>query len=82
MALFRIGDSATGIRVRFIIPFLVLLGGLLLIVTYLGIRKSRTDSLELIRQQGAALIESLTLSSDNAIKANSLFDLLVQEKFS
>lgn len=51
-------------------------------LTYLGIQRSRSDSLELIKQQGEALIESLTLSSDNAIKANSLFDLLVQEKFS
>jgi nitrogen-specific signal transduction histidine kinase len=69
-------------RIKIILPILILLGVLLFVLTYLGIQKSRSDSLELIRQQGIALIESLTLSSDNAIKANSLFDLLVQEKFS
>jgi two-component system sensor histidine kinase HydH len=34
-----------------------------------------------LRRQGAALMEALTLSADNAIKSNSLFDLLIQEKF-
>ncbi len=79
-------DSALGSphagRAKIILPVLILLGILLCVLTYLGIQKSRSDSLELIKQQGEALIESLTLSSDNAIKANSLFDLLVQEKFS
>ncbi len=68
-------------RTRFILP-VVILGGLLFILTYIGIQKSRSDSLELLRQQGVALIESLALSADNAIKANSFFDLLVQAKFS
>ena len=75
-------SSAHGGRAKIILPVLILLGILLFVITYLGIQKSRSDSLELIKQQGEALIESLTLSSDNAIKANSLFDLLVQEKFS
>jgi PAS domain S-box-containing protein len=69
-------------RKKYILPILIFLGALLFVLTYLGIQKSRSDSLELIRQQGIALIESITLSADNAIKANSLFDLLVQEKFS
>lgn len=68
-------------RTSFILLVIVLLGILLFILTYIGIQKSRSDSLELLRQQGVALIESLTLSADNAIKANSFFDLLVQEKF-
>ncbi len=69
-------------RTGFILLVVILLGILLFILTYIGIQKSRSDSLELLRQQGAALIESLTLSADNAIKANSFFDLLVQAKFS
>ncbi len=69
-------------RTRFILLVVILLGILLFILTYIGIQKSRSDSLELLRQQGVALIESLTLSADNAIKANSFFDLLVQAKFS
>lgn len=74
--------QAAGKRLKILLPIFVLMGVLLFVLTYLGIQKSRSDSLELIRQQGAALIESLTLSSDNAIKASSLFDLLVEEKFS
>ncbi|MBN2226494.1 MAG: PAS domain-containing protein [candidate division Zixibacteria bacterium] len=67
---------------RYRLPILIVLGILLFVFAYLGIQKSRNDSLELLRIQGAALISSLTRSADNAIKANSFFDLLVQEKFS
>lgn len=69
-------------RVGFIFIIITIIGVLLFVMTYLGIKKSRQDSLALVRQQGTALLESLTLSADNALKANSLFDLLVQEKFS
>ncbi len=69
-------------RVKFILPLLALLGILLFVMTYLGIQKSHSDSLLLLRRQGGALIESLVLSADNAIKANSFFDLLIQEKYS
>ncbi len=69
-------------RVKFILPLLILLAILLFVMTYLGIQKSHSDSLLLLRRQGGALIESLVLSADNAIKANSFFDLLIQEKYS
>jgi len=69
-------------KIKFVLPFLILLGVLLFILAYLGIQKSRSDSLQLLRQQGTALLESLTLSADNAIKANSFFDLLIHEKYS
>ena len=69
-------------RTKFILPLIAIFGVLLFILTYLGIQKSRSDNLQLLRRQGGALIESLILSADNAIKANSFFDLLVQEKFS
>jgi len=78
-------ESADGRRwtgPRYSLPILVVLGVLLFVFAYLGMQKSRSDSLELLRIQGAALISGLTLSADNAIKANSFFDLLVQEKFS
>jgi signal transduction histidine kinase len=78
----ELGGTLFGPRARLALPIAVILGLLLFVLTYLGIQKSRSDSLELIRQQGTALIESMTLSAENAIKANSLFDLLVQEKFS
>jgi len=71
-----------GSRIKIILPIVALLALLIFILTYLGIQKSRKDSLQLLSQQGTALLESLILSSDNAIKANSFFDLLVQEKFS
>jgi hypothetical protein len=70
------------VRTRYAVLIIVLSAVLIFVLTYMGIQKSRSDSLELLRQQGAALIESLALSADNAIKANSFFDLLVQEKFS
>jgi PAS domain S-box-containing protein len=76
------GKPAGVVRTRYVVLILALSAILLFVLTYMGIQKSRSDSLELLRQQGAALIESLTLSADNAIKANSFFDLLVQEKFS
>ncbi|MEW5923630.1 MAG: ATP-binding protein, partial [Candidatus Zixiibacteriota bacterium] len=69
-------------RAKFILPLIAIFGILLFVLTYLGIEKSRSDNLQLLRRQGAALLESLVLSSDNAIKANSFFDLLVQEKLS
>lgn len=67
---------------KFILLVVALLAILLFVLTYIGIQRSRGDSLQLVKQQAAALIESLTLSSENAIKASSFFDLLVQEKFS
>lgn len=67
---------------KFILPLLVLLGILLFFMTYLGIQKSHSDSLLMLKRQGGALIQSLILSSDNAIRANSFFDLLIQEKYS
>ncbi|UCD16445.1 MAG: PAS domain-containing protein, partial [Candidatus Zixiibacteriota bacterium] len=78
----KYGNSAFGGRLRYSLPILAVLGILLFVLTYLGIQKSRSDSLELLRKQGIALTASLTQSADNAIKANSFFDLLVQEKFS
>ena len=69
-------------RAKFILPLIAIFGILLFVLTYLGIEKSRSDNLQLLRRQGAALLEGLVLSSDNAIKANSFFDLLVQEKLS
>jgi len=68
-------------RTKIVLPIVAILGLLIIFFAYLGMRKSRSDSLEMLRRQGIALIESLTLSADNAIKANSFFDLLVQEKF-
>ena len=78
----RAVDSASAGRIKFTLPAVTLFAILLFVLTYLGIQKSRKDSLELLRQQGVTLIESLALAADNAIKANSFFDLLVQEKFS
>jgi two-component system sensor histidine kinase HydH len=73
----------TGVsRGRLALIMAAFLAVLLFVFTYIGIKSSRSDSLELLKQQGAALIESIVLSADNAIKANSFFDLLVQEKFS
>ncbi len=69
-------------RMKFILPLLGLLGMLMFVLAYLGIQKSHSDSLLLLRRQGGALIQSLVLSADNAIKANSFFDLLIQEKYS
>lgn len=67
---------------KFLWPPVILFGVLLFIFTWFGIQKSRSDSLELLRVQGTALIESLTLSAENAIKANSFFNILAEEKFS
>lgn len=74
-------SSLPTLNFRLIFLLLILLGGLIFILAYLGIQKSRADNLELLRRQGVALIESLALSADNTIKSNSLFDLLTQEKF-
>nr|MBN2278902.1 PAS domain S-box protein [candidate division Zixibacteria bacterium] len=73
---------AGSIRTKIVLPIVALFAILLFGLTYMGIEKSRRDNLQLIRQQGSALLESLILSADNAIKAGSFFDLLVQEKFS
>ncbi|MEP0827897.1 MAG: PAS domain S-box protein [bacterium] len=77
----RESTSLPSLNFRLVLLLLLFLGGLIFILAYLGIQKSRADSLELLRRQGVALIESLALSADNTIKSNSLFDLLTQEKF-
>jgi nitrogen-specific signal transduction histidine kinase len=71
-----------GISLKIALPVIIAIGAMLFVFTCLGIQKSREDSLILLKRQGAALTEALALSADNAIKANSFFDLLVREKFS
>ncbi len=75
-------QNPPGISLKIALPVIIATGMLLFVFTYLGIQKSRQDSLELLKRQGSALTEALALSADNAIKANSFFDLLVREKFS
>ncbi len=75
-------QNPPGISLKIALPVIITTGILLFVFTYLGIQKSRQDSLELLKRQGSALTEALALSADNAIKANSFFDLLVREKFS
>ena len=53
------GKPAGVVRTRYVVLILALSAILLFVLTYMGIQKSRSDSLELLRQQGAALIESL-----------------------
>ncbi|MCH9032205.1 MAG: hypothetical protein IIB00_08110 [candidate division Zixibacteria bacterium] len=40
--------------------------------TYSSIQRSKDDSLAILKKQGSALLHSLILSADNAIKANSI----------
>ena len=52
------------------------------VVTWIGIRESRSDSFQLLVLQGKSFTEALAQASENAILAESHYDRMVQARYS
>ncbi len=52
------------------------------LITWFSISESRSDSFELLREQGVAFTEALAQASENAIAAEAFYDNLVQARYS
>jgi two-component system sensor histidine kinase HydH len=68
------------LRIRYAIIITLLLAAILFFIAFFGIQRSKSNMLRVMEKQGTALLESLILSSRNAIKANSLVEELVGER--
>jgi len=77
----RVSSLLAHIRLRYLILAIIALGLIFFSLTYLGIRKARQSLLKIMVDQGKALVESLALSSNNAIQAGLLLETLSEQKF-
>ncbi len=66
----------------FLVIIVILLALFMLIVAWVGIRQSRSDSMQLLVMQGTVLLESLSRAADNAISAENSIDELIQMRYS
>ena len=69
------------IRIRYLLLVTMALGLIFFALAWQGIRQARSSLLKIMVDQGIALMESLTLSSNNAIQANLLLEKLSEERF-
>ncbi len=67
---------------RLLIAIIIILALTVLIITWFGIRESRSDSYKLLVMQGTAFTEALTRAAENAIESEHFFDYLVHKRFS
>lgn len=81
MHLTRLSSLLAAVRLRYLLLVIIALGLIFFSLTYLGIRKARQSLLTIMVDEGRALVESLTLSSNNAIQAGLLLETLSEEKF-
>jgi two-component system sensor histidine kinase HydH len=68
------------IRLRYVIIITLLLALILFLIAFFGIEKSKSNMLKVMEREGIALLGSLTLSSQNTIRANALVEEIVGEK--
>ena len=68
------------LRIRYAVIITLLLAGILFLVAFFGIQRSRSNMLRVMEKQGTALLESLILASRNAIRANLLLEEVVGER--
>ncbi len=66
---------------RFVITIVIAIAIVVLVITWVGISKSRNDSYELLVRQGAAFTTALAEASQNAIDAERYYDRLVQRRY-
>jgi len=71
-----------GLDQPFLVTIVILLALIMLVVAWVGIRQSRSDSMQLLVMQGTVLLESLAQAADNAISAENSIDQLVQMRYS
>jgi len=81
MRLNRLSSLLAPIRIRYLLLVALILGLIFFALAYMGIRSARQSLLKIMVDEGKALVESLTLSSNNAIQAGLLLESLADEKF-
>ena len=80
MASFFSSKFLVNIRLRYVIIITLLLASILFLIAFFGIKKSKSNMLKAMEKEGMALLESLILSSQNTIRANTLIEEIVGER--
>jgi len=62
---------------RFLIPIAALLAVIFLAIILVGIHENQSNMLRMLRREGSALLESISISAQNNIKASELVNQLV-----
>ena len=66
---------------RFLAALLLALAVVIVLITWLGIRESRQDSLRLLKMQGVAFTEALAQAAENAMASESYYDYLAHLRY-
>ena len=77
MAFFPTTKFLANIRLRYVVIITLLLALILFLIALFGIRQSKSNMLRVMEEEGIALLEGLTLSSQNTVRANALVEELV-----
>ena len=75
-------SSPAGFDQRFLALTAAVIILIVLVLTWIGIRESRADSMELLVLQGTAFTEALAQAAENAIVSETFFDYLVHKRYS
>lgn len=73
--------NSTGMDPRFLAALLLALAVVIVLITWLGIRESRQDSLRLLKMQGVAFTEALAQAAENAMASESYYDYLAHLRY-
>ncbi|MEW6412275.1 MAG: ATP-binding protein [Candidatus Zixiibacteriota bacterium] len=73
--------AIAGIEQRYIAIILITLAVVVFVITWVSIKESREDSLQLLVAQGTAFVGALTEAADNAIESERFFDYLVHMRY-
>ncbi|MCK4404420.1 MAG: PAS domain S-box protein [candidate division Zixibacteria bacterium] len=80
MASFPTTRFLANIRLKYVVIITLLLALILFLIALFGIQKSKSNMLMVMEKEGIALLESLILASQNAVRANALVEELVGER--
>jgi two-component system sensor histidine kinase HydH len=80
MSLLPTTKFLANIRLRYVVIITLLLGLILFLIAFFGIRQSKSNMLRVMEKEGMALLESLILASQNTVRANALIEELVGER--
>jgi len=74
--------SPAGIEQRYLAIIFTAVAITVFLITWTGIRESRSDSARLLVMQGEAFIEVLAQATDNTIVSETFYDFLIHQRFS
>ncbi len=80
MGLFPGTKFLANIRLGYVVIITILLALILFTIALVGIRQSKSGMLNVMTREGEALLETLVMSSENAVRANALVEELVGER--